>query len=127
MATQQYSLAEEEAARRRYAAEVAAENHKMAREREIKKALEEQAKRQAPLQDAWYSRGDTHRRTEPLFSGNGVPAPMPASASSAAPPPQRPSTAFPWATTDNQVVVRPATAHPPSKLHEKQYPWSWNT
>ncbi|GFR40037.1 hypothetical protein Agub_g575, partial [Astrephomene gubernaculifera] len=148
MATQQFTEAAEDAARRRFAAEVAAENQRLAREKELKRAMDEQAKRQQPVQDTWYNRGDTHMRAEAHYGSTGASALSSAAAcpqrpstaypwattnaglaapSSAAANPQRSSTSYPWATADAEVVVRPQTAQPAQKLPERQYPWSWQS
>ncbi|KAG2484463.1 hypothetical protein HYH03_016698 [Edaphochlamys debaryana] len=155
MATQHVSVAEEEAARRRFAEEVAAENLRITREREAARYAEMQERRQPAVQDSWYARGDTHRLAEPLFSGDGVPRPGTASAMQRPPSAyspgaggvQRPSTAAPWATYGGDaevLVVRPPQAFAPGpgqahpgpgqapaepawqpKAQERQYPWSW--
>lgn len=96
MATQQVAPQDEEAARRRFAAEVAAENLRMVREREMQRRAEQEARRQ-PVQDEWYSRGDTHRYSPSHEQG------------------LRSSTG--WSPG---AGPRPASASPPWAMHEPQ-------
>ncbi|KAG2430437.1 hypothetical protein HXX76_009961 [Chlamydomonas incerta] len=137
--TQQYSLEAEEAARRRFAAEVAAENQRLARERELARAAERHAERRAPADPStWYSRGDSHAYAQSvLFTGDGVPAPPRAAymqphaaAGGAMPPPaqqqqSRPGTAAapwaPWAGDAEVVVSRPQTAAAQQKPQQQAY------
>ncbi|GIL78749.1 hypothetical protein Vretimale_353 [Volvox reticuliferus] len=122
MATQQYSEAEEAAARRRFAAEVAAENQRLAREKEMMKILEEQARRQPAVQDTWYSRGDTHRQSQPLFSsGGGITAAVSPTLTAS----HRPSSSYPWAPSDVQPMVREEPMQWQPKTSDRTYPWTW--
>ncbi|GLC39742.1 hypothetical protein PLESTF_001897200 [Pleodorina starrii] len=124
MATQKYSEAEEEAARRRFAAEVAAENQRLAREKEMTRMMEEQARRQ-PVQDTWYSRGDTHRQVQ--TSHGGFSSVSSSGTSTPAAMPHRPSSACPWAPTagDAEVTVWAQPGQWQPKASDRQYPWSW--
>ncbi|KAG2431314.1 hypothetical protein HYH02_013444 [Chlamydomonas schloesseri] len=120
-ATQQYSVEAEEAARRRFAAEVAAENQRLARERELARAMERHANRREPADPStWYSRGDSHAYAQSvLFTGDGVPAPLRASCTM--PVQTQPHTAGISATTSmagappgaQQQQSRPGTAAAP--------------
>ncbi|GLI64260.1 hypothetical protein VaNZ11_007462 [Volvox africanus] len=121
MATQQYSEADEAAARRRFAAEVAAENQRLAREKEMMKMLEEQARRQPAEQDTWYSRGDTHRQSQPLFSsGGGITATV-----SPTPTASLRQSSCPWAPADVQAMHREDPMQWQPKTSDRTYPWTW--
>lgn len=122
-ATMNYSPEEEEAARRRFATEVAAENYRLMQEKKAtgaRHAVEEQeAARRTVLQDdSWFNRGAVSPRW--IAPEHRSQAPRPATATTTAGAVVR----APWATLDDlaaaQAKPQRATAAAPP-----QYPWSW--